>query len=231
MKGALVTLEGLDGSGKATQAGLLEQELLGRGIELRRVSFPEYGEESSALARMYLEGAFGTKPEDVNAYAASSFFAVDRYASFHRRWRADYAAGKLILTDRYTTSNIVYQMPKLPRNEWDAFITWAEDFEYVRLGIPRPDLTVYLDMPTEISQGLLRERYRKTGGSRDVHERDLAYLASCRQSAVYAAQKLGWRAVDCAEGGKPRSVESIHEELTRLVLDELFSLGQNTEAD
>ena len=231
MKGALLTLEGLDGSGKATQAGLLEKELLRRGIALRRVSFPEYGEESSALVRMYLNGEFGKKPEDVNAYAASSFFAVDRYASFRRRWSGDYAAGSLILTDRYATSNIVYQMPKLPRGGWDAFIAWVEDFEYIRLGIPRPDLTVYLDMPTEISQKLLQKRYNRTGGSRDVHERDLAYLASCRQSAVYAAQKLGWKSVVCAKNGKPRSVESIHDELTRLVLDELFPSGQNTESD
>lgn len=231
MRGTLVTIEGLDGSGKATQTALLGEELLRRGIALRRVSFPEYDEESSALVRMYLNGEFGKKPEDVNAYAASSFFAVDRYASFRRRWSGDYAAGKLILADRYATSNIVYQMPKLPRCEWDAFIAWVEDFEYVRLGIPRPDLTVYLDMPTEISQGLLRERYRKNGGGRDVHERDLAYLASCRQSAVYAAQKLGWKAIACAEGGKPRSVESIRGDLVCLVMNELFPSGKTAEAN
>lgn len=230
-RGTLVTLEGLDGSGKATQAELLEQELLRGGAAVRRISFPEYGEESSALVRMYLNGEFGEKPEDVNAYAASTFFAIDRYASFQRHWRGDYAAGKLILSDRYATSNIVYQMPKLPRNEWDAFIAWAEDFEYVRMGIPRPDLTVYLDMPTKISQRLLRERYRRNGGSRDVHERDLAYLASCRQGAVYAAERLGWKTIACAEGGEPRSVESIHAELTRLVKKELSFSGKAAEAD
>ncbi len=231
MKGALVTLEGLDGSGKATQAGLLERGFSAKGIALRRVSFPEYGEESSALARMYLNGAFGDKPEDVNAYAASTFFAVDRYASFRRRWGADYAAGRLILTDRYATSNIVYQMPKLPRGEWDAFIAWVEDFEYVRLGIPRPDLTIYLDMPTGISQELLRRRYSRDGGRRDVHERDLRYLESCGESAAYAAQKLGWKVIPCAENGRPRSVEAIHGELARLVVGKFFLSAGETGAD
>lgn len=217
MRGKLISLEGLDGSGKATQAALLERELRRRGAGVRRVSFPAYGEPSSAPVRMYLDGAFGREPGDVNAYAASTFFAVDRYASFRRFWKKDYEGGALILADRYTTSNLVYQMPKLPRAEWEDFILWLEDFEYARLGIPKPDLTVYLDMPPEISQNLLEERYRRDGGRRDIHESNAAYLAACRRGAAFAAERLGWRVVSCAEGGAPKSVEKIRENILEIV--------------
>ncbi len=223
MNGKLISIEGLDGSGKETQADLLEKELLHRGVKLRRVSFPEYGEPSSAPVEMYLKGDFGKNPNDVNAFAASTFFAVDRFASYRRRWQKDYESGVLILADRYTTSNMVYQMPKLPKSEWDGFLVWLQDFEYVRLGIPRPDLTVYLDMPTGISQKLLNARYRKRGGEKDIHESNTAYLSACRQGAAYAAEKLGWRWVPCADGNAVRSKESIHREVLDIVLKR-FSL-------
>jgi dTMP kinase len=222
MSGKLILLEGLDGSGKTTQTGLLEKELIRRGIRLRRVKFPEYEEPSSAPVRMYLNGEFGKNPDDVNAYAASSFFAVDRYASFRRRWGRDYENGILILADRYTTSNIIYQMPKLPRTEWDGFLSWIQDFEYGKLGIPEPDLTVYLDMPPLISQKLLNIRYRENGGRRDIHESNTDYLNGCRESAFYAATKLGWQIVSCAENGLPKSRESIQKEILQLVWKKLY---------
>lgn len=222
MSGRLISVEGLDGSGKATQTGLLEKVLLQCGIPLRRVSFPEYGEPSSAPVKMYLNGEFGKNPNDVNAYAASTFFAVDRYASFRKRWKKDYDGGALILADRYTTSNMVYQLPKLPREEWDGFLSWLQDFEYAKLGIPQPDLTVYLDMPTEISQELLDKRYRRNGGEKDIHESNTAYLSACRQSAAFTADRLGWSVVSCAENGAPKSVEKIHAEILKIVSDKFL---------
>lgn len=221
MSGRLISIEGLDGSGKETQTDLLEKELLHRGISLRRVSFPEYGEPSSAPVRMYLNGDFGKDPNDVNAFAASSFFAVDRFASFRRRWGADYKDGLLILADRYTTSNMVYQMPKLPRSDWEDFLTWLQDFEYVRLGIPKPDLTIYLDMPPEISQKLLEKRYRENGGVKDIHESNMAYLNACRQTAAFAAKRLGWQVISCAFNNMPKEKENIHREILDIVIKEL----------
>lgn len=220
MNGRLITIDGLDGSGKATQTELLCEELNRRGIKFRRVSFPDYHSDSSAPVRMYLNGEFGGKPEDVNAYAASSFFAVDRFASFIRDWKEDYRDGALIIADRYTTSNMIYQLPKLPKTEWEKYLEWLQDFEYEKLGLPRPDLTVYLELPTEISQRLLDMRYLNGKGERDIHESNIGYLSACRESASYVAQRLSWRTVICEEGGRPRKREEIHKELLEIVLED-----------
>ena len=208
---ALVVLEGLDGSGKGTQTGLLRQGLEDRGIPVRQVTFPDYQSPSSALVKMYLGGEFGTDPEDVNAWAASTFYAVDRYASYQKDWKKDYQAGTLILCDRYATSNLVYQMGKLPREQWGQYLAWVEDLEYGKLGIPRPDLVLYLDMPIEVSQKLLLERYHGDSGKKDIHESHLGFLRACRESARYAGQRLGWREIPCAKDGEPLPVEEIHQ--------------------
>lgn len=206
---SLIVLEGLDGSGKSTQLPLLEAELRRRG-PVRTVSFPDYGSPSSALVKMYLGGEFGDKPGDVNAYAAGAFYAVDRYASFKMDWQADYQNGAAILAGRYSTSNLLYQMEKLPEDRWDDYIAWVEDFEYVKLGLPRPDRVIFLDMPVEVSQKLLSKRYEGREDMKDLHERDARFLESCARCARFAAQRLGWRTVLCAEGGEPLSVEEIH---------------------
>lgn len=219
MNGRLIAMEGLDGSGKATQTALLCKALAERGIELRRISFPDYDEPSSALAKMYLNGEFGSNPNDVNAYAASSFYAVDRFASYRRFWKQDYQNGALIVADRYTTSNIVFQLSKLPKERWDDFIDWLQDFEYNKLELPRPDLTIYLSMPLKVSQRLLTGRYHGNEEKKDIHESNESYLAACHESAVYAAQHLNWKIIRCAEGEKPRAVEAIHKEILQKVME------------
>jgi len=218
VSGRLVTLEGLDGSGKTTQMELLKADLRARGAAFRSVKFPSYGQPFAAPALMYLSGGFGDRPDDVNAYAASAFFAVDRCASYLKLWRKDYERGALILADRYTTSNMIYQLPKLPRGEWEGCLSWLQDFEYAKLGLPRPALTVFLDMPPEMSQRLLDVRYRRDGGGRDIHERDREYLRLCRESALFAAERLGWRVIPCAAGGELRGEEQIHAEVMKSLL-------------
>lgn len=217
MNGRLIVMEGLDGSGKATQTGLLCKVLSEQGVKLRRVSFPDYNEPSSALAKMYLDGAFGPNPNTVNAYAASSFYAVDRYASYQRFWKEDYQSGALIVADRYTTSNIVFQLSKLPREQWDSFIDWLQEYEYGKLELPQPDLTIYLSMPLKVSQKLLTDRYHGDEDKKDIHESNEAYLEACHESAVYAAKHLNWKIIHCAEGENPRTVEEIHEEVMQRV--------------
>lgn len=221
MKGLLITVEGLDGSGKGTQSRLLLDALREREIPARLVSFPDYDHPSSALVRMYLSGEFGSEPGDVNAYAASSFFAVDRYASYRKFWRAALLAGECVIADRYTTSNMVYQLTKLPREEWDAFLSWVCDFEYGKLGLPEPGCTVYLDMPVEVSQRLLSRRYEGDESKKDIHESSRAYLEACRTSALYAAERFGWRMISCAAGEKPKTVEEIHGEVLAAVEEAL----------
>ena len=142
--GKLIIMEGLDGSGKGTQAELLAKSLTEQGKTLRKVTFPDYASDSSALVRMYLAGKFGDRPDDVNAYAASSFFSVDRYASYKTNWGEFYRSGGLVISDRYTTSNAVHQCSKLPPEQWDSFLNWLFDFEYNKIGIPAPDRVIYL---------------------------------------------------------------------------------------
>jgi len=211
--GKLIAIEGTDGSGKETQSRILLGRLAAAGVSARKLDFPRYGKESSALVRLYLGGAFGKKPDDVNAYAASTFFAVDRYASMKEDWGGFYAAGGLLVSDRYTTSNAVHQAPKLPEGERDAFVSWLFDFEYRLLGLPAPDLVVYLDMPVEVTRAMMRRRSAETGAAADIHEADAEYLERCRAFALGEAAKLGWSVIGCARGGEPRSEAEIGDEV------------------
>ena len=216
-KGKLIVLEGLDGSGKATQAKLLEAHLKEQGFSVREITFPNYESDSSALVKMYLAGQFGQHPDDVNAYAASSFYAVDRYASYKKDWGSFYENGGIVIADRYTTSNAVHQASKEPEDRRQEFLKWLYDFEYDRLGLPRPDLTLYLDVPTDFTEQLLRHREQDTHTTADIHERNSAYLASCRRTGRAAAEYYGWTIISCTENGKMRSIEDIHEEIYRHV--------------
>lgn len=204
----LIVIEGLDGSGKATQAALLSQALSAYG-RVREVSFPDYGSPSSALVKMYLNGEFGEKPDDVNAYAASAFYAVDRYASFKRSWEEDWKTGTVI-ADRYTTSNAIHQCAKLDKSEWDRYLDWLFDFEYRLLGIPEPDLVICLKAAPEVSQRLMTLRYAGNEEKKDIHEKDIRYQEQCGAAAEYCAAKLGWKTVECTADGGMRSVEDIH---------------------
>lgn len=216
MNGKLVVLEGLDGSGKSTQFERVFDILSKRGDKVRKISFPDYDEPSSALVKMYLGGEFSDDPDDVNAYAASTFYAVDRYASFMKYWKNDFLSGVNILAARYATSNCIYQMAKLDKSEWDGFLKWLDDFEYVRLGIPNPDNVLFLDMPIEISQRLLTERY---GGEdkKDIHESHVDFLNRCRQAALYSADKLGWKIIECSDGEKPLGIDVITDRILSLI--------------
>ncbi|MCI7325183.1 MAG: thymidylate kinase [Gemmiger sp.] len=215
--GKLIIFEGLDGSGKGTQTELACQSLRQKGYDPLKITFPDYESESSALVKMYLSGQFGQKPDDVNAYAASTFYAVDRYASYKTSWGAAYRSNSLIISDRYTTSNAVHQCSKLPPMHWDGFLEWLFDFEYKKLGLPAPDAVIYLAVDPDVSQRLIAERYNGDQTKMDIQEKDTEYLARSRAAAEYCARKLGWKRIECttvADGVKTiRSVEDIHAEV------------------
>ena len=211
--GKLIVFEGTDGSGKATQSRLLAGRLLREGTECRKLDFPRYGEPSCAAVELYLRGALGGKPDDVNAYAASTFFAVDRYCSYKQDWGAYYSRGGVLISDRYTTSNAVHQASKLPRAERGAFLDWLFGFEYGLLGLPEPTAVFYLDVPTELTERMMRAREAERHTSADIHERDEDYLRACRETGEQLVGGYGWRRVDCSRGGEMRSVEDIHEEI------------------
>ena len=217
MSGKLIVFEGTDGSGKATQAKLLEERLRREGVELREIDFPRYGNPFAEPARLYLEGALGKHPGDVNAYAASILYAVDRFASYREDWGAFYEAGGLVIANRYTTSNAVHQASKLPESEREEYLTWLFDLEYRRMGLPEPTRVLYLDLPVEVSERMLRAREKSAGTHADIHESDDAYLRECRKNAGKIAQELGWTVIRCDRNGGMRSPEEIHEEVYRLV--------------
>lgn len=217
--GKLIVIEGTDGSGKSTQFRLLSERLERDNVVFKHIVFPRYDQESSALIRMYLGGDFGTKPLDVNAYAASSFYAVDRYASYKMDWGQWYEDGGVVLSDRYTTSNAVHQASKEPKEKQADFLMWLYDFEYDKLGLPRPDLTLYLDVPTDFTERLLRHREHDTNTKADIHEKDTTYLATCRNTGRMADQYYGWTVIECVKDGAMRSIEDIHDEIYRHVMN------------
>ena len=217
MKGRLIVFEGTDGSGKATQSRLLCEHLRRDGVYLENINFPRYGKPSAAMVQEYLDGNLGKHPGDVNAYAASMFYAMDRYASYKQDWGDFYEAGGLIVADRYTTSNAVHQASKLPEGERTAYLEWLFHTEYELLGLPKPDLGVYLYMPTEITERMMRKREADTNTHADIHEQDAAYLRACRENARAIVRDCGWTHILCAEGDQPRTPEDIHDQVYGLV--------------
>jgi len=211
--GKLIVIEGTDGSGKSTQFRLMSEHLEKDGVAFKHIVFPRYSEESSALIRMYLGGQFGDKPSDVNPYAASSFYAVDRYASYKMDWGKWYEEGGVVVSDRYTTSNAVHQASKESGQARQDYLKWLYEFEYDRLGLPRPDLTIYLDVPTDFTEKTLRGREQATNTKADIHEKDMQYLATCRQCGRDAAAFYGWTVIQCVRDGQMRSIEDIHNEI------------------
>lgn len=217
MKGKLIVLEGIDGSGKETQSNLLEKKLKEKGREVMHISFPDYESPSSALVKMYLKGDFGKNPEDVNPYAASLFYAVDRFASYRMKWKDFYEKGGIVIADRYTTSNMVHQMTKYEDEvKRKDFLSWLEKTEYGELELPRPDLVILLDIPLSLSENLVKER-AKQGGSMDIHKQHLDYLKKCYDAYQELVSLYGWKRISCAEDGKLRSIEDIGKDVEKAV--------------
>ena len=216
--GKLIVIEGLDGSGKSTQLELLEQNLKTKGIDCKAVSFPNYQSPSSTLVKMYLGGEFGKNPNDVNAFAASVFYTVDRYASFKSDWGNYYMDGGTVVSGRYTTSNAVHQCSKLSESEWEKFLDWLYDFEYNKIAIPKPDKVIFLDMPIEVSQKLLSKRYEGDEAKKDIHESDTYYLEKCRKAALFTAKYSNWDIIPCSRDGEARPIEDIAHDVLNQVL-------------
>lgn len=214
MQGKLIVIEGLDSSGKETQSRMLEEHFKKEGVNCRRVEFPNYKSESSTLVKMYLRGDFGSNASDVNPYAASSFYAVDRYASYKTGFEDFYKNGGLVIADRYTTSNMIHQASKLESGK-DEFEEWIMNYEYELLGLPRPDKVIFLNMPTDVAVKLMQNRINKATGEekKDIHEKDIAYLKATYAEAMRLAKKLGWSVVNCSDGENPRDILEIHEDI------------------
>ena len=212
--GKFIAIDGLDGSGKGTQSELLVKRLESEGKRVRVLSFPVYESDSSIFVRMYLEGKLGSKPSDTNAYAASMFFAADRYVSYKTDWKKDIDdPDTIVVANRYTTANAVHQLSKLPQSEWESFLAWLWDFEFNKLGLPEPDLVLYLELPPKLSLSLVKSRSDSTGQKMDIHELDTAYMDKCYEAALYSCRSLGWKQIKCYNGDVIRTREDIAEEI------------------
>ena len=215
MKGKLIIIEsGSDGSGKATQSEYLYNRLIKDNIKVRKVEFPNYKSEASALVKMYLRGDFGKDPSDVSPYIASTFFTVDRYASYKKDWEEFYKDGGIIISDRYTTSNMVHQASKFStKKEKDDFLDWLWDFEFNLYGLPVPDKVFFLDMPVEFTKKLTFNRKNKITGEKekDIHESNRKYLDTTYDNGVYIAKKYGWERVECIENDKVKTIREISD--------------------
>lgn len=215
-RGKLYVIEGSDGSGKATQSKLLYERLLKEGKDVKLISFPDYNSDSSALVKMYLAGEFGKDVKDVNVYAASSFYAVDRFASFKKDWEDFYNNGGIIIADRYTTSNMVHQAAKITnKKEKDKFLNWLWELEFELFELPIPDLVLFLDVKPEISQKLMNNRLNKITKEKekDIHEKNSEFLLESYNNALYVAKKYSWKIINCSKDDKILSKEAIHQKI------------------
>lgn len=208
--GRLIAIEGLDGAGKNTQSEKLLRYLSTRGVKVRKIDFPNYAGRGSTLVKMYLDGELGSSPDDTNPFAASAFFACDRYISYVTDWKKFLEdPDTVLICNRYTTANAYHQLSKMAREEWDGFLEWLLDFEFCRLGLPRPDDVILLVVPSEVSLANVERRSASSHVKLDIHEKDAGYLVRCFEAANYVAAKLGWKTIECAEGGVQLPVDEI----------------------
>lgn len=224
--GKLLIIEsGSDASGKATQTKKLYDRLISEGYNCIRITFPDYESDSSALVKMYLNGQFGKNPEDVSPYVASTFYAADRYASFKTKWEQVYNEGTIIISDRYTTSNMVHQAAKMNDSEKEKFLNWLYDLEFNLYGIPKPDKVIFLNVEPEVSQRLMKDRMNKITGEseKDIHESNPEYLRKSYENSLQIAEKYGWTKINCSKDNNLREIDDIHEEIYSLVQDVINS--------
>ncbi len=226
MQGKLIVIEsGTDASGKATQTETLFSRLKVEGIPVHKVEYPDYKSKSSALIKMYLNGEFGEQAETTNPYAVSTFFSVDRYASYKKEWQELYREGKIIIADRYTTSNMVHQGAKYDNvDRRQEYLQWLYDLEFNKFKLPVPDCVIFLKMPPEISNELMNKRRLKKKNNKDIHELDYDYQLKSYKTACWLAEKYNWKIVNCAEKGKLKSIEIIHQQIYKIVKK---IIGQN----
>ena len=222
MKGIIISIEGTDGAGKHTQQQLLLNDLKEMGYSVVDQSFPNYESDSSAPVKMYLAGEFGKDSNSLNAYQASVLYAVDRMCTYQKNLKSHYENGEVILFDRYVQSNFIHQCSKIDdMNEKLEFIKWEEELEYDTLGLPKPDLVFFIEMPVEKSLELARARAEyKTGDTKDIHEEDTTYMTRSYNNGLSLAKELGWNLIHCIDDdGNLKTIEAIHEEIMKIATE------------
>ncbi|MBE5812845.1 MAG: thymidylate kinase [Clostridiales bacterium] len=214
--GKVIVIEGLDGSGKQTQTEKLYNRLIAEGKKVMKISYPRYDNASSSLVKMYLSGEFGKDPNAISPYITSTFYAVDRYASYKQDYEEFYKDDGIVLLDRYVTSNIIHQASKIKdKDEKEKFLTWLWDFEFNMFGLPVPDKVFFLNISPDVSHKLIEERKNKFSGEtqKDIHENNMEYLEATYKNACELIEKYKWTEITCVKDGNLRTIDDIHEEI------------------
>ena len=225
MKGKIIVITGIDGTGKETQTKLLFQHLKEKGLPVRMQSFPNYNAPSSTLVKEYLQGRLAKDVKALNPMQVSSLFLVDFLATMlgHEEFLNN---GGILLLDRYTESNLIHQAGRLPTQvEQVRFANTLKNFQYNSLKLPKPDLVICLSMPLETSLTLMHQRdYQKNGGEKDVHEDDLSHLQTAHKMCHQFAEMENWTIINCAEDGHLRNPARIHNNIKNIV-DKFLDFG------
>ena len=220
MKAKLIVIEGAcDGIGKSTQYTLLKEKLHRLGRDVVTHHFPSYGTPRAALVEAYLKGELGS-PDTLSPYLVDTLYATDRALT----WREVIVpklrdASPLVLLDRYTTSSIIYQSALITdEDEKCRFIDYVTDYEYEKLGIPKPDLVIFLDAPYSTAKALRAARLSNEGIADDIHESSDGFMKSVYDSAQFSCDRLCWTRINCADShGAMRSREEIHADIVAAV--------------
>jgi len=218
--GRLIVIEGTDSSGKETQTRKLHNRLVAEGIKTKKISFPNYDSPASEPVKMYLAGDFGGDAKKINPYPVSTMYAIDRYASYMTDWKKEYNDDYVVVTDRYTTSNMVHQASKIEGvKDKEDYLEWLKDLEYKKMGIPEPNMVIFLNMPTETARELMEKRKNKITGEakKDIHESDRDHLREAYENACEIAEKYDWKEVKCVGDKGLKTIDEISDEVYKLV--------------
>lgn len=218
VKGKLIVVDGGDGSGKNTQTNLLVRKLEEKGVAVKKLDFPQYDTFFGKLISSYLNGEFGSL-EDLNPKIPSLFFALDRFSQKERikKWLDE---GYNVVLDRYVESNLAYQSAKLKESEREKFIRWINQLEYDELNVPKADIIIYLHVPVEVSEELIKTRPDKDyikDKRKDIHENDISYLKQVEKNYLNLAKQKSWVVVECVENGNLLSIGEIFNKIFNII--------------
>ena len=213
--GKLIVIEGsCDGVGKSTQYKLLIERLRRDSNKIITTHhFPSYGTYQGRPVEEYLKGNYG-KISELSPYFVNSLYAQDRAITWITGLKQEYDKGGIIILDRYTTSSLIYQTSVIEdKTKKEEFINYIYDYEYNKLGIPEPDLVIFLHAPFELARELKNKRKDNDGVKNDIHEKDLEYLKSVSDTSISIANKFNWHYIECIKDNKMRTIEEIHEDI------------------
>ena len=228
MQGKFIIIEGTDGSGKATQTALLLQRLKEDGYATETIDFPRHGEPSAKLVDLYLNGFFGEAAK-IDPRFISSFYAIDRLLHKEKmeKWLSE---GKVVIGDRYVTSNIGHQGAKIKNlAEREKLFQWIYNLEYQEMVLPQPDLIIFLHVPTKTAVQLIEKKKKReyiVVTNKDGHEKNIDYLKAAENSYLHAAKLFKWKVIECVENGQLLIIEKINDKIWEAVSEVLVPLQQ-----